>query len=74
MRVTITHHYSDMNVEWDQWTGNFHMFSKEGERLGGLRGWAWTQEEAEQLLRKELGYVPDKKTILPALLNVFPFP
>jgi hypothetical protein len=74
MRVTITYDYHDMVVEWDQWTGNFHVFTKEGERLGVLFGWAWTEEEAEELLRKEFGYVPDKKTIRPALVNVFPFP
>ena len=73
MRVTITYDYDDLIVEWDQWTGKFHLFSKEGERLGGLPGWAWTQDEAEELLRNQLGYVPDKKTILPAILNVFPF-
>jgi hypothetical protein len=74
MRVDITYDYGDMVVEWDGWTGKFHLFSKEGERLGHLPGWAWTQDEAEELLRQQLGYVPDKKTILPALLNVFPFP
>ena len=73
MRVRITYDYHDMVVEWDQWTGNFHLFSKEGERMGRLPGWAWTREEAEELLRQQLGYVPDEKTILPAILNVFPF-
>jgi len=74
MRVTITYDYDDLIVEWDQWTGNFHLFSKEGERLGFLPGSAWTREEAEELLRQQLGYVPEEKTIRAATLNVFPFP
>jgi hypothetical protein len=49
------------------------MFSKEGERLGGHPG-AFTQEEVENILRDEMGYVSHKKTIRPAVYNLFPFP
>jgi hypothetical protein len=73
MRVKTTYDYGDMVVEWDGWTGQLSLFSKEGERLGRHPG-AFTQEEIEDILRKELGYVSDKKTIRPAVLNMFPFP
>jgi hypothetical protein len=73
MRVNITYDYGDMVVEWNGWTGVILVFSQDGERLGALPR-AYTQEDVEDILRDELGYVPENKIIRAATLNVFPFP
>jgi hypothetical protein len=60
MRAIVTYDYGDMRAEWDEQTGVILLFSQDGERLGSLPGLVWTQQEAEQLLRQEIGYVPDE--------------
>jgi|YNPBryunderm2012_1023409.scaffolds.fasta_scaffold12985_2 hypothetical protein len=61
-RTEITYDYGDLVVIWNVRTGVMLLFSREGERLGFLPR-AFTEEEAEEVLRNELGYVSDKTTI-----------
>jgi hypothetical protein len=74
MRVEVTYHYGDMEAVWDGWTGTLLLFSREGERLSVLPASAYTKEEAEAILRDELGYVPQEQSVRYAGYNLFPFP
>jgi hypothetical protein len=73
MHLSITYDYGDMTVEWCQWTGTLLLFTKDGERVGVLPR-AYSQDEVENILRQELGYVPEKQTVRAATYNVFPIP
>jgi hypothetical protein len=72
--MVITYHYPDCNVEWDQWTGQLGLFSAEGERMGIILPSAWNEADVEEILRNELGYVSQARTVRPAPYNLFPFP